>query len=323
MDLDLKDVHVLVTGASGGIGLAIVQTYLEQGAKITAHYNTNKTTLEPLEAQHPTQLKALPADLSKEPDVQSLLAKSQETFGAVQILVVNHAIYNNVPTPLADMGLDQWKRTMDANLTSSFLVTREYLRALRSASGEEKERSAVVLIGSTAGKYGEAGHADYAASKSALYGAESNREIWTIAMMYGLTMSLKNEIVKIAPRGRVNTVAPGWVKTPLAEESLKDPKIIYSALATYGPLPLSPPSLPNVLTITQTRMPLRKVATPEDVASQVVILSSGKVSGHITGQVLMIEGGMEGDDFPWIDDLVSHAKRLKSSGVDDMLFGLP
>lgn len=52
-------------------------------------------------------------------------------------------------------------------------------------------------------------------------------------MMYGLTMTLKNEIVKIAPRGRVNCVAPGWVRTPMAEESLKNPDNLYRALATY------------------------------------------------------------------------------------------
>lgn len=52
-------------------------------------------------------------------------------------------------------------------------------------------------------------------------------------MMYGLTMSLKNEIVKIAPRGRVNTVAPGWVRTPMAESALQNPNIAYQALATY------------------------------------------------------------------------------------------
>lgn len=51
-------------------------------------------------------------------------------------------------------------------------------------------------------------------------------------MMYGLTMTLKNEIVKIAPRGRVNTVAPGWVYTPMAEVSLANPDVRYSALAT-------------------------------------------------------------------------------------------
>jgi NAD(P)-dependent dehydrogenase (short-subunit alcohol dehydrogenase family) len=51
-------------------------------------------------------------------------------------------------------------------------------------------------------------------------------------MMYGLTLSLKNEFVKIAPRGRVNAIAPGWVKTPMAEAALKDGNIVYRALAT-------------------------------------------------------------------------------------------
>lgn len=54
-----------------------------------------------------------------------------------------------------------------------------------------------------------------------------------VAIMYGLCLSLKNEIVKIAPKGRVNCVAPGWVKTPMAETALKNPDIIYRALATY------------------------------------------------------------------------------------------
>jgi len=53
-----------------------------------------------------------------------------------------------------------------------------------------------------------------------------------IAMMYGFTLSLKNEIVKIAPRGRVNCVAPGWVKTPMAEEALKDRAVVYRSIAT-------------------------------------------------------------------------------------------
>lgn len=50
--------------------------------------------------------------------------------------------------------------------------------------------------------------------------------------MYGLTLTLKNEIVKIAPQGRVNCVAPGWVRTPLAEDALRDPDVVYRALAT-------------------------------------------------------------------------------------------
>jgi NAD(P)-dependent dehydrogenase (short-subunit alcohol dehydrogenase family) len=108
----------------------------------------------------------------------------------------------------------------------------------------------VLLLIGFLGKVGEAYHADYATSKSAI--------------MYGLVCSLKNEIVKIAPRGRVNCVAPGWTKTPMAETALADFNIIYQALATT---------------------PLRKVAEPKDVANQVAFISSNKVSGHVTGEV--------------------------------------
>lgn len=55
----------------------------------------------------------------------------------------------------------------------------------------------------------------------------------TEAMMHGLTLSLKNEIVKIAPKGRVNCVAPGWVKTPMTEEALRDKALVWRALTTY------------------------------------------------------------------------------------------
>ncbi|KAI0350917.1 NAD-P-binding protein [Trametes cingulata] len=263
MDFGLRDVHVLITGASGGIGLATARSFLQVGARVTAHYNTKSAPLEPLLTEFgSSRLRALQADLTREADVQRLFASAADPlngFGTVQVVVINHAYYETRDVPVAQMSLEQWESTFSTNLTSSFLVARECLRGLEKAGEREKEKAAIILIGSTAGKYGEAGHADYAATKS--------------AMMYGLCLSLKNEIVKIAPRGRVNAIAPGWVKTPMAEAALKDPNVVYRALATT---------------------PLKKVATPEDVAGQVVIMSSPSLSGHITGQVLMIEGGMEG-----------------------------
>lgn len=108
--------------------------------------------------------------------------------------------------------------------------------------------------------------------------------------MYGLMLSLKNEIVEIAPRGRVNCVAPGWVATSMATESLKNFEILYRSLATYCVISL----LKRRSLIDIDRTPLKKVAQAEDIAMQVVMLSSSKLSGHVTGQVVMVDGGMEG-----------------------------
>ena len=67
---------------------------------------------------------------------------------------------------VVDVSLEQWKSTVDINMTSPFLVVREYLKQLAQATEAQRERASVVLVGSTAGKFGERGHADYAATKS-------------------------------------------------------------------------------------------------------------------------------------------------------------
>ncbi|KAJ7204721.1 NAD-P-binding protein [Mycena pura] len=261
MDLQLQDVHVLVTGASGGIGLETARLFLKQGAKVTAHYNSNLSPLSSLLAEFgPARVIAAQAELTAESDVARLFTEASAALGPVQVAVINHGIWPTADILVAEMSLARWRATIDTNLTAAFLVAREFLRQLALAADAVKEKASICFVGSTSGKYGELGHADYAATKSAL--------------MYGFTLSLKNEIVKIAPRGRVNTVAPGWVKTPMAEEALSDPTIVYRALATT---------------------PMKKVAEPWDVATQIVVLSSPVLSGHVTGQVLMVEGGMEGE----------------------------
>ena len=116
----------------------------------------------------------------------------------------------------------------------------------------------MILIGSTAGIYGEAGHSDYAAAKGAI--------------TTGLLMSLKNEVATIG-NVRVNAVAPGWTITPKKVEHGIDENTINLATAT---------------------MALKKLATPEDVARVCVSLSSDNISGHVTGQVIEVAGGMEG-----------------------------
>lgn len=242
-------------GRTGGIGLETVKTFRQLGAKVTAHYNTNIGELRHLEGVVTVQ-----ADVRDEDSVTNLLHEAAEkNNGPVSILVVNHGIWPTNNAPIADMDLKQWQNTLDVNLTGPFLLCRAYLRALRHAPDPVKDTANIIFIGSTAGKFGEAGHGDYAACKSAL--------------MYGLTLTLKNEIVACAPKGRVNTVSPGWVATPMAEETLKDRRFVERALATT---------------------PVKKVAVPADVARQVAVVASPVLSGHVSGVNLMVDGGMEG-----------------------------
>ncbi|MGH3443410.1 MAG: SDR family NAD(P)-dependent oxidoreductase, partial [Nitriliruptorales bacterium] len=153
---------------------------------------------------------------------------------------------------VADLTLDRWRATLDANLTATFLTARAYLRHVR-----EVRAGSLVLVASTAGLFGEAGHADYAAAKSAI--------------AHGLLLSLKNEVVRDAPAARVNAVAPGWTVSPMTDRDLDGA---------------------TVARVTAT-MALRKVGTPEEVAAAVVWLASDAAS-HVTGQVVTVAGGMEG-----------------------------
>ena len=136
------------------------------GAKVTAHYNSKRDPLLPLLQTYPT-LNIVQADLADETAVIDLFAAvSRADAGPVQVLVVNHAISGPQRVQIADMTLARWNRTLTTNLTSAFLVCREYLKHLKQASSEAKDKAAIVLVGSTAGKYGEAGNADYAVTKS-------------------------------------------------------------------------------------------------------------------------------------------------------------
>jgi len=193
------------------------------------------------------------ADLTVESDVDRLFAETRAALGQIDVCAAVAGMYPADDAPVWALPLDRWENTVRANLTATFLTARGFLREV-----ERTGQGSLVLVGSTAGVFGEAGHADYAAAKSGILG--------------GLLLSAKNEVARISKTARVNAVAPGWTTSPMTRGLLDDDAVDR---------------------ITKT-MPLRKVATAEDVAAQVVVLASDTLSGHVTGQVVVVAGGMEG-----------------------------
>lgn len=256
MDTGLQGKTILITGAAGGIGQATARAFAEEGAQLVLHYNTSRAEAEKLAMEIRTPQLLVQADLRDEQQVERLFAEAVGEFSKLDGLVANAGIWTEAEVPLHEMTLGQWRHTLDSDLTSTFLTCRGFLRHL----GEQpRESASIVLVASTAAVFGEAGHADYAAAKS--------------AMAYGLTLSLKNEIIRLAPRGRVNCVCPGWTRTPMAEGAMGDEGAETRAFAT---------------------MAIRRVAQPEDIARTIVYLSSHEVSGHVSGQRVTVAGGMEG-----------------------------
>lgn len=242
----------MITGASGGIGAACVRAFAAEGARILVHYHRGEERARSLASEIEGAVVAQ-ADLTVEAEVASLFEEARRALGGVDVCVQVHGVWPRVDVPVWQLPLERWEETLRLNLTTTFLVAREFLREV-----ERSGHGSLVLVGSTAGVFGEAGHADYAAAKSALLG--------------GLLLSLKNEIVRIAPRGRVNAVAPGWTESPMTRGLVDSDR---------------------VAAVSRT-MALRKVAQPQDVAAQVVVLASDVLSGHVSGQVVLVAGGMEG-----------------------------
>lgn len=256
VSLRLDEKVVLITGGSRGIGAETVRLFTLAGARVAFSYTQAQQQAEALAAScgGPDHCRAFQQDLSTPADGRALVEAAVATFGRLDALVVNHGIWPPDDAPIARMSEAQWRRTMGVNLDSVFgLVQAAVAQMLKQDRlVADAPRGHIVLISSTAGQRGEAGHCDYAASKGALI---------------SMTKSLSTEL---APSGiRVNCVAPGWVDTPMTANTLSDAHRRRTIFAT---------------------IPLGRVGTPEEIAAPVLFLCS-QYADFITGEIFNVNGG--------------------------------
>jgi NAD(P)-dependent dehydrogenase (short-subunit alcohol dehydrogenase family) len=186
----LEKVTALVTGASSGIGEAVSSHFRREGARLLLTGRRDQ-----LDTAQPDDVYAL-GDLNDEAFVASLAEHAADTFGSVDVVVLNHGL--QVSSPLTDMAYDDARNVLHSNLLSSFLVMKHFAPLMPESGGS------FVLIGSRLGMVGKPEEVLYSAAKG------------------GLIMLAKGAAIEWAPRNiRVNVVAPGLTATPIMEASFE------------------------------------------------------------------------------------------------------
>ena len=200
--INLNSKSVLITGGSRGIGAACVKLIAEAGAIVHFTYKSNLEAASKLVQQTGKKKKIFfyKMDFSNEVNLEQRIIELVSKIRKIDILVNNAGIWEYGEAD--KMSLREWNRTMQANLTSMFLITKHVIPLMK-----KNKFGRIINISSTAGQRGEAFHSHYAASKGA---------------MISYTKSLAAEIGKF--NITVNSVAPGWVDTEMCKEVFSDKK---------------------------------------------------------------------------------------------------
>ncbi|MEM6481040.1 MAG: 3-oxoacyl-[acyl-carrier-protein] reductase [Pseudomonadota bacterium] len=239
----LEGKRALVTGASGGIGGAIAKA-LHQAGAVVALSGTRTAPLQALADELSENAHVLPCNLSDPEAVEALPKQAAEAMGGVDILINNAAI--NRDQIFMRMSDDEWQSVMDVNLTAAMRLCRGVIRPMMKSRWGR-----IVNIGSVVGSTGNPGQVNYSASK---------------AGMLGMTKSIAYEV---ASRGiTVNSVAPGFVETPMTDKLNDEQKTRINA-----------------------QIPTGRIGRPEEIAAAVLYLSSDE-AGYVTGTTLHVNGGM-------------------------------
>jgi D-sorbitol dehydrogenase (acceptor) len=261
MSRRLENRHALLTGAAGGIGLAVTEAYLAEGARCTAVDLANEPSRElaGLIAQHADRLQYVACDITKTAQIDTLLAVAQASFGLIDVLFNNAAVFDLAP--LLDSDEAMYDRLFAVNVRGMFFVMQKVLAQMVARRGEARSRTTVINLASQAGRRGEALVAHYCATKAAVV---SYTQSAALAM---------------APYGiRVNAISPGVIDTPMWQQ-------VDALFARYEGL------RPGEKKATVGKaVPLGYMGRPDQVAGAAVFLASDDAS-YITAQTLNVDGG--------------------------------
>jgi 3-oxoacyl-[acyl-carrier protein] reductase len=237
----------IVTGASRGVGRATALRLAEAGANVVVNYLSNDVeALETVEIckNHGVGSIAIRADVSEFAGAAEIARQTIEKFGRIDMLVCNAGIWDGAP--IEEMTEEIWNKVINTNLKSAWAMTKACVPAMK-----KRDSAAIVMVSSTSGQRGEANYSNYSASKG------------------GQISFTKALAAELAPKIRVNAVAPGWIETAMVREVFDNAEYKESVLRS---------------------IPLNRMATTDDVALSICFLLSDWAR-HITGEILNINGG--------------------------------
>src|SRR5881409_565123 len=253
----LKGQKALVTGANSGIGQAVALALAHAGADVVVNYVSRPDAAEAVvrEAMRcGANVYAHKANVANEAEVQGMFKKMIQKFGTIDILVNNAGLQKDAP--IDKMTLADWQFVLDVNLTGQFLCSREAIREFKRR-GICKEVSCaagkIICMSSVHEVIPWAGHVNYAASKG------------------GVMLMMKSIAQEVAPyRIRVNSIAPGAIRTPINMQAWDTPEH-YNELLKL--------------------IPYKRIGEPEEIGRAAVWLASDE-SDYVQGTTLFVDGGM-------------------------------